>query len=97
RALANDPPLIVADEPTGNLDSTTAEDVFQLFKSLIAKGRTMIMVTHSLDLAVRGSRVVEIRDGRITNDVPATLHPRARNRNGAQQGISEQHPVGSVQ
>jgi len=68
----------VADEPTGNLDSTTAEDVFQLFKGLIAQGKTMIMVTHSLDLAVRGSRVVEIRDGRITNDVPAALHPRAR-------------------
>ncbi|MCB8936594.1 MAG: ABC transporter ATP-binding protein [Anaerolineae bacterium] len=78
RALANDPPLIVADEPTGNLDSTTAEDIFQLFKGLIARGKTVIMVTHSLDLAVRGSRVVEIRDGRITNDVPAAEHPRAR-------------------
>lgn len=84
RALANDPPLIVADEPTGNLDSTTAEDVFQLFQGLIARGKTMVMVTHSLDLAVRGSRVVEIRDGRITNDVPAALHPRARSRNGSQ-------------
>ena len=98
RALANDPPLIVADEPTGNLDSTTAEDVFQLFKGLIAKGKTMVMVTHSLDLAVRGSRVVEIRDGRITNDVPAALHPRARARNGAQQVVvSEQWPVASGQ
>lgn len=80
RALANDPPLIVADEPTGNLDSTTSEDVFQLFLSLVAQGKTMIMVTHSLDLAVRGSRVVEIRDGRITNDVLAALHPRAKSR-----------------
>ncbi len=80
RALANDPPLIVADEPTGNLDSTTSEDVFQLFLSLVAQGKTMIMVTHSLDLAVRGSRVVEIRDGRITNDVPAARHPRAISR-----------------
>ena len=85
RALANDPPLIVADEPTGNLDSTTAEDVFQLFKGLIAQGKTVIMVTHSLDLAVRGSRVVEIRDGRITNDVPAAQHPRAIARNAARQ------------
>ena len=89
RALANDPPLIVADEPTGNLDSTTAEDVFQLFKGLIARGKTMIMVTHSLDLAVRGSRVVEIRDGHITNDVPAALHPRARRPAGSGQLISE--------
>jgi putative ABC transport system ATP-binding protein len=78
RALANDPPLLVADEPTGNLDSATSEDVFQLFLSLVARGKTMVMVTHSLDLAVRGSRVVEIRDGRITNDVPAAQHPRAR-------------------
>jgi putative ABC transport system ATP-binding protein len=88
RALANDPPLLVADEPTGNLDSTTSEDIFQLFLGLVARGKTMIMVTHSLDLAVRGSRVVEIRDGRITNDVPAALHPRARQRNGARQEVA---------
>lgn len=85
RALANDPPLLVADEPTGNLDSVTSEDIFQLFLSLVARGKTVVMVTHSLDLAVRGSRVVEIRDGRITNDVPAAQHPRAQRRNGARQ------------
>lgn len=85
RALANDPPLLVADEPTGNLDSVTSEDIFQLFLSLVARGKTVVMVTHSLDLAVRGSRVVEIRDGRITNDVPAAQHPRAQRHNGAQQ------------
>jgi putative ABC transport system ATP-binding protein len=86
RALANDPPLLVADEPTGNLDSSTSEDVFQLFLNLVARGKTMVMVTHSLDLAVRGSRVVEIRDGRITNDMPAALHPRAR---GVSQAVSQ--------
>ena len=90
RALINDPPLLVADEPTGNLDSSTSEDIFQLFLSLVARGKTMVMVTHSLDLAVRGSRVVEIRDGRITNDVPAAQHPRARARNGAQAVVSGQ-------
>ncbi len=68
RALANDPPLLVADEPTGNLDSTTAEDVFQLFLKLVAAGKTMVMVTHSRTLAARGSRVVEIRDGLIASD-----------------------------
>ncbi len=88
RALANDPPLLVADEPTGNLDSATSEDVFQLFLGLVAQGKTMVMVTHSLDLAVRGSRVIEIRDGRITNDVPAALHPRALSRNGAKQAVA---------
>jgi len=91
RALANDPPLLVADEPTGNLDSTTAEDVFQLFLGLVAQGKTMVMVTHSLDLAVRGSRVVEIRDGRITNDVPAHLHPRARKAKGSGQWAVASH------
>ena len=68
RALANDPTLLVADEPTGNLDSTTAEDVFQLFLKLVAAGKTMVMVTHSRTLAARGSRVVEIRDGLIASD-----------------------------
>ena len=97
RALANDPPLLVADEPTGNLDSSTSEDIFQLFLSLVARGKTMVMVTHSLDLAVRGSRVIEIRDGRITNDVPAAQHPRARGRNGAQAVMSGQWAVASGQ
>ena len=55
RALANDPPLLLADEPTGNLDSTTAEDVFQLFLNLVAAGRTMVMATHSRTRASRGS------------------------------------------
>ena len=68
RALANDPPLLVADEPTGNLDSTTAEDVFQLFLKLVGAGKTMVMVTHSRTLAARGSRVIEIRDGLIASD-----------------------------
>lgn len=97
RALANDPQLLVADEPTGNLDSATSEDVFQLFLGLVARGKTMVMVTHSLDLAVRGSRVVEIRDGRITNDVPSVLHPRAQNRNGAQKVDGKQWVVNSGQ
>jgi len=70
RALANDPPLLVADEPTGNLDSTTAEEVFRLFLDLVAQGKTMIMVTHSRSLADRGSRVIEIRDGLIHADHP---------------------------
>lgn len=70
RALANDPPLLVADEPTGNLDSTTAEEVFRLFLDLVARGKTVVMVTHSRSLAARGSRVIEIRDGLIHADHP---------------------------
>jgi putative ABC transport system ATP-binding protein len=68
RALANDPPLLVADEPTGNLDSRTANDVFDLFAQLIQQGKTMLMVTHDKELAKRVPRVVEITDGKITRD-----------------------------
>jgi len=68
RALANDPPLLVADEPTGNLDSRTAGDVFDLFSRLVAEGKTMLMVTHDKELARRVPRVVEITDGKITRD-----------------------------
>jgi ABC-type lipoprotein export system ATPase subunit len=68
RALANDPSLILADEPTGNLDSVTAETIFQLFEGLVAKGKTVIMVTHDLDLATRFSRQLRIVDGAIISD-----------------------------
>ncbi len=68
RALANDPPLIIADEPTGNLDSRTSHDVFDLFTNVVSQGKTMIMVTHDKELARRVPRVVEILDGKITRD-----------------------------
>ena len=72
RSLANDPPLIVADEPTGNLDSTTAEDVFTLFKTLVDEGRTIVMVTHDPDLAIRTRRTVHMVDGEILDGTLAT-------------------------
>jgi putative ABC transport system ATP-binding protein len=68
RALANDPDIIVADEPTGNLDTRTAQDIFDLFTSLVDQGKTLLMVTHDKELARRVPRVVEIIDGRITRD-----------------------------
>ncbi|MCG3208981.1 MAG: putative ABC transporter ATP-binding protein [Anaerolineae bacterium] len=68
RALANDPPLLVGDEPTGNLDSRTAGDVFDLFSKLVESGKTMLMVTHDKDLAERVPRRIEITNGRITRD-----------------------------
>lgn len=75
RALANDPPIIAADEPTGNLDSKTAEDVFQLFTHLVNQGKTIVMVTHDRDLARQISRIVTLADGRIVDE-------RVRPRNG---------------
>jgi putative ABC transport system ATP-binding protein len=68
RALANDPPLLVADEPTGNLDSRTAGEVFDLFSRLVNQGKTMLMVTHNKELAHRVPRRIEITNGRITQD-----------------------------
>ena len=68
RALANDPDIIVADEPTGNLDTRTAQDIFDLFTTLVQQGKTLVMVTHDKELARRVPRVVEIIDGRITRD-----------------------------
>ena len=65
RALANDPPLLVADEPTGNLDSKTADRVFILFEELVKGGKTLVMVTHDRELATRAPRVVRVADGRI--------------------------------
>ena len=68
RALANDPPLLVADEPTGNLDSRTADEVMTLFGDLVQSGRTVVMVTHERDLADRFTRTIELADGRIVAD-----------------------------
>jgi putative ABC transport system ATP-binding protein len=68
RALANDPALLVGDEPTGNLDARTAGEVFDLFSQLVEQGKTMIMVTHDKELAQRVPRRIEITNGRITRD-----------------------------
>ncbi len=68
RALANDPPLLVGDEPTGNLDSRTAGEIFELFSGLVEQGKTMIMVTHDKELARRVPRRIKITNGRITAD-----------------------------
>lgn len=75
RALANDPPLIVADEPTGNLDSKTAETVFTLFNDLVAEGKTVIIVTHDSSLAKRAHRTALIADGEIVNEYLAKALP----------------------
>ncbi len=63
RALANDPPLLMGDEPTGNLDSKTADMVFTLFEDLVKQRKTFIMVTHDVELARRMPRLVEVHDG----------------------------------
>jgi putative ABC transport system ATP-binding protein len=71
RALANDPPLIVADEPTGNLDSHTAEEVMQFFAHLVTAGKTVVMVTHERDLARYFARSITLMDGTIVSQEAA--------------------------
>ncbi|MBN1580922.1 MAG: ATP-binding cassette domain-containing protein [Anaerolineae bacterium] len=75
RALANDPPLIVADEPTGNLDSRAADVIFRIFEELSTQGKTIIMVTHDSSLADRASRKVLLADGEMINETVAKTLP----------------------
>lgn len=69
RALVNNPSIILADEPTGNLDSRTGEEIMQLFEELYAQGNTIIVVTHEEDIARHARRIVRLRDGLIESDV----------------------------
>jgi putative ABC transport system ATP-binding protein len=75
RALANDPPIVIADEPTGNLDSKTAESIFALFNQLVAEGKTVVIVTHDSSLAKRAHRTALIADGEIVNEYVVQAMP----------------------
>jgi putative ABC transport system ATP-binding protein len=80
RALANSPPIVLADEPTGNLDSKTAEGVLQLFEKLVEQGKTILMVTHDKDLSKRVMRTIILADGEIVDQVVNSLteHPSTK-------------------
>ena len=65
RALANDPPVIVGDEPTGNLDSKTGKEIISIFRNLYKQGRTVILVTHDIEIAKRTKRRIYLKDGKI--------------------------------
>ena len=75
RALVNDPSILLADEPTGNLDSKTTVEIIQLFKELHAQGQTIIVVTHEEDVAGHAKRIVRLRDGRMISDHPTESDP----------------------
>jgi putative ABC transport system ATP-binding protein len=85
RAQANDPPILVADEPTGNLDSVTSESIFNLFSQLVANGKTILMVTHDMDLAQRLPRTVILVDGEMVKT--------RRTKSGLQEAMGPKQPV----
>jgi len=74
RALVNDPSIILADEPTGNLDSKTSADIMKLLDEIHAKGNTIILVTHEEDIALHAHRIIKLRDGKIESDKPNPRH-----------------------
>ncbi len=82
RALVTNPAMILADEPTGNLDTTAAEDVMRIFSRLNAEGRTVVLITHEADIAAFAKRVIRLRDGQIVEDyrdvAVGELPPRLR-------------------
>lgn len=69
RALVNEPALLMADEPTGNLDSVASKEILDIFDRIHTQGRTIIMVTHEADIAAHASRVITLKDGRVASDV----------------------------
>jgi putative ABC transport system ATP-binding protein len=68
RALVNEPSILLADEPTGNLDSTTGLEIMGLFRELHNSGQTVVMVTHEQDIAAQAARVITLRDGLVATD-----------------------------
>jgi putative ABC transport system ATP-binding protein len=74
RALVNRPQLILADEPTGNLDSHTGEEIMGVFRALNDEGITVVLITHELDIAAHAKRQVRFLDGRIVHDAPTQPH-----------------------
>jgi putative ABC transport system ATP-binding protein len=77
RSLINDPALLLADEPTGNLDTRTSVEIMQVFQDLNARGMTILLITHEPDIAEYASRVIALRDGRIVDDRPIAHRKRA--------------------
>ncbi len=97
RSLVNDPAIVLADEPTGNLDSHTSEEVMAIFQELNDEGRTVVLITHEPDIAEYSRRVVSFRDGRIVSDVPVQKRRiAARTAAGAAAAAPASPPVAAA-
>jgi putative ABC transport system ATP-binding protein len=77
RAIVTDPAIVLADEPTGNLDSHSTEEILAIFDRLNAEGRTVVLITHETDVAARARRVVRLADGRVLSDEPTVREEAA--------------------
>ncbi|MHB9031987.1 MAG: ATP-binding cassette domain-containing protein [Anaerolineae bacterium] len=99
RALANDPPILIADEPTGNLDGRTAEQVIELFEEQVSLGKTVVMVTHDRDLARHARRMLVIVDGELIPETLSQAFPQMRHRDLialSHRALSQAGPAGQV-
>lgn len=77
RALVNDPPIIFGDEPTGNLDSRTSEEIMALFQKMHTEGKTVVLVTHEQEIADHAERIIRFRDGKMVSDESVTIRRNA--------------------
>lgn len=96
RALVTGPSLLLADEPTGNLDSQTGEDIMRLFRQLNEQGNTILLVTHEEDIAAHAGRIIRIRDGKISDDRPndsSRAEAVARAKRQALEGVATPAPA----